>query len=434
MKNIIEAVSLKKFMEHIEEGISFLQDQDLPVNPYSFSFIVSELNKYIEELDHPRYIPFICGTIENEVMNVSVQISDRFNQDSWIGNIKFSYPRSDEAVTPAKPKSSTIVPVPRIDVFDSEIKTGSRKRKCAKDVNTDFHRKRIGLKFNSYTEYVNYVAAIFDELAGCTDCLNKTLIDAFIGRFAYPKAFVSSGTVIRQHLKLRDDIELDDRMKAGFKIDWPYFFNKWEDNAISIAQYKSADAKLTYKGRHTCIDLIEKRVGKRTFELTDLGKVIWEKVRDFLGLVNEGENDQPTESNGIEVMPTPAAVAARLGTEEQLENHVEEKVEEAAKVRHMGYNKCNGCTYFDKAKQWCDKRQDYITSLEHDECFEKERPELEVAKREEVERICYNCKRWHSGNNPGGLKAIACRCPVQGRKTLTDHTCNKFVAIVRKED
>lgn len=457
MKNIINSESLTQFKERIEFGMSLLQEQQLPVNSYTFGFIIQELNKFILEDEHPRYIPFVDGKMNVEKMDIDVLIADRFNQNEWVDILSFVYPqKSTMDIKPSKtnvqsnPNPRTIIPVPTIELFNSEVRTNTFHKSSGYTCKRSAKNK-VKCKYTDYTEYINFVKVLFDSFSDYTECLNKSLIAAFLGAFAYQEAFVSNGSLKRQHLKLKDVDNLNEDVQKKFQIDWDYFLNNWSDNAITVAQYKSADYRRVYttKGRHQPIDLIEICVGSRTYELTPFGKLIWEKVRDFLGLIDEEENDdepiiepvetiseveEPVESDAIEVMATPAAMAARLGTEEQLEDHVEEKVEEAAKVRHMGYNKCNGCAYFDKVKQWCDKRQDYINSLEHDECFEEKKPELEVAPKEEVERICYNCKRWHSGNNPGNLKAIACRCPVVGRKTLTDNTCAKFVAIVRKED
>lgn len=456
MENIIRSRSLTRFKERIESAMTLLQEEQLPVNSYTFGFIVQELNKFILEDEHPRYIAFIDGKFNNDMMELTVFIADRFNQYDWIDLMSFVYPQeSTEDIKPSKtnvqsPPTRSIVPVPTIESFDSEVRTSTFQKSSGYTCKRSAKQK-LKCKYTDFTEYVNFVKVLFDEFSEYTECLNKSLIAAFLGAFAYQEAFVSNGSLKRQHLKLKDVDNLNEDVQKKFQIDWDYFLNNWSDNAITVAQYKSADYRRVYttKGRHSPIDLVEVCVGSRTYELTPFGKLIWEKVRDFLGLIDEEENvdepitnsvetaseiNEPVESNAIEVMPTPAAMTARLGTEEQLEDHVEEKVEETAKVRHMGYNKCNGCAYFDKVKQWCDKRQDYINSLEHDECFEEKKPELEVAPKEEVERICYNCKRWHSGNNPGNLKAIACRCPVVGRKTLTDNTCAKFVAIVRKED
>ena len=221
--------------------------------------------------------------------------------------------------------------------------------------------------------------------------------------------------------------------------------NNWDDNAILVAQYKSQDARRTYKNKHRSIDLIEQYVGNGTYELTDFGKVIWEKVRDLIGLLPEESvsNDTPaTEEEEVATedcteTSTPAEPEAPAEEEPAVDEEVQPapvvKEEEQPKIRHMGYSKCNGCCYFDQHSKWCSKRLGFIESLEHDECYETKKPELEVAPTEEVEKICFNCKRWHSGNNPGNLKAIACRCPIHGKKTLTDHTCNKFVAIMKKE-
>lgn len=466
MKNIITSCSLKQFEEHIETGILMLQDQlDVPINYYTFGFFVQELNRYIAELEHPRYLAYITGGVtNNEKMLFTVHIGDRFNQEKWVESIEFTYPKDSNTTRVIPPtvkgvgsiviekQPRTIVPIPIVENFDYAVITGSKTKGYTKTMRN--RRKSVRCKFTNYTEYVNYVSVIFDELSGCTDCLNKTLIDAFLGRFMYPEAFVATGKTIYQHLKLKDDIELNDEIKKNFKIDWEYFINNWDDNAIVIAQYKSADARRTYKGKHKSIDLIEQRVGNFEYVLTNFGKVIWEKVHALLGCFDEDVPEMETEqreedsafekieetdetdkttAGDIEVMASPVAAINRLGTDEQLEEHLEKKVEEA-KVVHMGYAKCNGCIFLDRHRKWCSKRLGFIDTLVHEECFESERPELEVAPKEEVEKICFNCKRWHSGNNPGNLKAIACRCPVQGRKTLTDHTCAKFVAIIKKED
>lgn len=463
MKNIITSCSLKQFEEHIETGILMIEDQvNVPINSYTFGFFVQEMYRYIAELEHPRYLAYVTGEItNNEKMLFTVHISDRFNQNEWIKTIEFAYPKGGDVVkvnpsitkdavggSSAQPPKPTVVPVPQVEIFESAIVTGSKTKGYTKTMGS--RRKSIRCKFTNYTEYVNYVSAIFDELAGCTDCLNKTLIDAFLGRFMYPEVFIATGKIIRQHLKLKDDIELNDEVKKNFQIDWKYFIDNWSDNAITVALYKTADSTRMYKSKHKPIDLIEHRIGNFEYELTDLGKVIWEKVHCLLGLFDEDVPEMKTEKKGdpsfekieetdgtvvgdIGVMASPTAATNRLGTDEQLEERLEEKVEEA-KVVHMGYAKCNGCVFLDKHRKWCNKRFGFIDALVHEECFESERPELEVAPVEEVEKICFNCKRWHSGNNPGNLKAIAYRCPVHGKKTLTDHTCNKFVAIVRKEN
>lgn len=463
MKNIITSCSLKQFEEHIETGILMLQDQlNVPINYYTFGFFVQELNRYIAELEHPRYLAYITGGITNsEKMLFTVHIGDRFNQDEWIKTIGFAYPKGGDVVkvnpsitkdavggSSVQPPKPTIVPVPQVEVFESAIVTGSKAKGYTKTMGN--RRKSIRCKFTNYTEYVNYVSVIFDELAGCTDCLNKTLIDAFLGRFSYPEAFVATGKIIRQHLKLKDDIELNDEVKKKFQIDWDYFINNWDDNAIVVAQYKSADAQRTYKGKHNSIDLIEQRVGNHTFVLTDFGKVVWEKVHALLGVLPEDDiKDEPVaevEEEPVEEEsapePWPVETTPEVPAEEpKEEEHAEEPVAETAPVvkeepvkAHMGFEKCSGCIFFDTKFQWCNKRSDYINNLEKADCFEEAEVKLEVAPATEVERICFNCKRWHSGNNPGNLKAIACRCPIHGKKTLTDHTCNKFVAIVRKED
>ena len=438
MKNIITSCSLNQFEEQISSAILMLQDQlNVPANFYALRFFVQELNRYIVELEHPRYLVYVTGEItNNEKMLFTIHIGDRFNQDEWIKSIEFSYPKDgDSSIQPPK---HTITQVPQVEVFGSAVITGSKTKGYTKTMHN--RRKSAGCKFTNYTEYVNYVSVIFDELSGCTDCLNKTLIDAFLGRFMYPEAFIATGKIVYQHLKLKDDIELNDEIKKKFKIDWEYFINNWDDNAIVIAQYKSADARRIYKGKHKSIDLIEQRVGNFEYVLTDLGKVIWEKVHALLGCFDQEEEPVSEKSEEIdetvvgdtEVMASPTTATNRLGIDEQLEEHLEEKVKEA-KVVHMGYTKCNDCLFLDKHRKWCNKRFGFIDTLVHEECFESERPEIEVAPKEEAEKICFNCKRWHSGNNPGNLKAIAYRCPVHGKKTLTDHTCNKFVAIVKKE-
>jgi hypothetical protein len=461
MKNIINAESLTQFKEHIELGISSLQDQQLPVNLYTFGFLVQELNKYIAELEHPRYLTYVTGDIsETKNMVFYVHVGDKFNQDNWIETIQFNYPRNSVSTTdpagmnptPAKithnPVSKTIIPVPKIDTFESEVKTMEVTRRKGYTVNRSKKRRTV-IKYSSYTEYINFVKVLYNECLGCTECLNKSLIAAFLGSFDYPEAFISNGKTLRQHLKLKDDIEFNETVMNQFSIDWSYFIDNWSDNAITVAQYKTADSTRMYKSKHKPIDLVEQRIGNFEYELTDLGKVIWEKVHALLGFFEDvpkmetEQKEEPAfekieETDGtvvgdIEVMAAPTAAINRLGAEEQLEEHFAEKVEEA-KVVHMGYAKCNGCIFLDKHRKWCNKRFGFIDTLVHEECFESERPELEVAPVEEVEKICFNCKRWHSGNNPGNLKAIACRCPVQGRKTLTDHTCAKFVAIIKKED
>jgi len=457
MKNIINSCSLKQYREHIEAGILYLQDQDIPVNSYTFGFLVQELNRYIAELEHPRYLAYVHGGIMDGVLDIRIHVADRFNQNNWVDSIQFVYPKNAKITNPIPPKSTwefdakptapakpTIVPVPRIEVFNSEVQTAVRATGYKRNMSNTVYRKQIRTKYTTYTEYVNFVSVLFDELLGCTDCLNKTIIAAFLGRFAYPEAFISAGNASRQHLKLKPEIELNADVKKRFQIDWNYFLNNWDDNAILVAQYKSQDARRTYKNKHRSIDLIEQYVGNGTYELTDFGKVIWEKVRDLIGLLPEESVDvdtttdeeevateeEPVETTTPEVTEAPAEEPKETEVPETETPVVEEK---EVKIRHMGFNKCNGCAYFDKHRQWCDKRQGYINTLEHDECFEEEKPKLEIAEQDEVERICYNCKRWHSGNNPGGLKAIACRCPIHGKKTLTDHTCNKFVAIVKKE-
>lgn len=453
MKNIISACSLKQFEEHIEAGILMLQDQDIPINSYTFGFLVNELNRYIAELEHPRYLAYVHGGIMEGVLDIRIHVADKFNQNNWVDSIQFVYPKDAKIANPIPPKSTwefdpkptasakpSIVPVPQVDVFESEVKSQSRQRGYTKTAKP--RRPKTKLVFTTYTEYVSVVSALYNKL-GC-ECLNKTLIAAFLGKFSYPEAFVSSGKKCRQHLKLKDGIAMDEEVKGNFEIDWDYFLNNWVDNVILVAQYKRADEKrIVPGGKHRCIDLVETFLGNGTYELTDLGKLLWEKIRDLFGLIDEEENinesivNEPIESGAV-VMSTPAAMVARLGTEEQLEDHVKEKVEEVVKVRHMGYDKCKGCKHFHRHKQWCTKRLGYINTLEHDECFEEEKeeensePEIEPATND-VEKVCYNCKRWHSGNNPGTLKVIACRCPIQGRKTLADDTCNKFIAIVRKE-
>lgn len=460
MKNIINSCSLKQYREHIETGILCLQDQNIPVNSYTFGFIVQELNRYIAELEHPRYLAYVHGGIMDGVLDIRIHVADKFNQNNWVDSIQFVYPKDAKITNTVPPKPTwefdakptapkpTIVPVPQVEVFESAIVTGSKAKGYTKTMGN--RRKSIRCKFTNYTEYVNYVSAIFDELAGCTDCLNKTLIDAFLGRFSYPEAFVATGKIIRQHLKLKDDIELNDEVKKKFQIDWDYFINNWDDNAIVVAQYKSADAQRTYKGKHNSIDLIEQRVGNHTFVLTDFGKVVWEKVHALLGVLPEDDiKDEPVaevEEEPVEEEsapePWPVETTPEVPVEEpKEEEHAEEPVAETAPVvkeepvkAHMGFEKCSNCVFFDTKFQWCNKRSDYINNLEKADCFEEAEVKLEVAPATEVERICFNCKRWHSGNNPGNLKAIACRCPIHGKKTLTDHTCNKFVAIVRKED
>lgn len=453
MKNIINSETLNQFKDRIELGMGLLQEQQIPVNTYTFSFIVQELNKYILENEHPRYTSFVDGKLKDDHMDINVFIADRFQQGEWIDLLTFVYPKEVENgvqdkdpvvksfkdIVPAS--SRTIVPVPVVENFDLEVQ--SRKstpgsiRESRRGMSIVRHQK---FKYTTYTEYVNFVSVLFDEFAGCTECLNKSLITAFLGNFSYPEAFVSSGKTIRQHLQLKSDVELNDDVKKKFQIDWSYFLDNWSDNAITLASYKSSDSTRTYNNMHKSIDLIEQRVGAGTFALTDFGKVIWEHVHEALGYMEPEETikevmkEEPKAEEGISILPTATNLVNRVGTEERLEEHVEQTVEGAVKVRHMGYAKCKDCAYFNRHKQWCDKREGYINNLEHDECFEEKKPDLEVAPKEEVERICFNCKRWHSGNNPGNLKAIACRCPVVGRKTLTDNTCAKFVAIVRKED
>ncbi len=455
MKNIINSETLNQFKDRIELGVGLLQEQQIPVNAYTFGFIVQELNKYILEDEHPRYVAFVDGKLETSSMELNVFIADRFNQNDWVDLLTFTYPKdaviekpvthtkSFKDIVPTDNSKPTIVPVPVIENFDSTVQ--SRKstpgvaRESRRGVGFSRHHK---FKYTTYTEYVNFVSVLFDEFAGCTECLNKSLITAFLGNFSYPEAFVSSGKTVRQHLQLKSDVELNDDVKKKFQIDWSYFLDNWSDNAITLAHYKTADATRTYNNMHKSIDLIEQRVGAKLFALTDFGKVIWEHVHEALGYMEPEESikeeviiEEPKAEEGISILPTAINLVNRVGTEERLEEHVEQTVEGATvKVRHMGYAKCKDCAYFNRHKQWCDKREGYINNLEHDECFEEEKPNLEVAPKEEVERICFNCKRWHSGNNPGNLKAIACRCPVVGRKTLTDNTCAKFVAIVRKED
>lgn len=435
MKNLINSCSLKEYKEHIEAGILRLQSQIIPVNNYTFSFIINELAKYIAEEEHPRYIPYISGSISDGIMLISIDIADRFNQEKWADNLIYHISDSPAPQKPQQPKQPVVVqkpeyrvvPVPKVELFNSEVQTAVKMTGYKRNMSNTICRKYVKAKFTTYTEYVNFVAALFDEFLGCTDCLNKSLIAAFLGKFAYPEAFISTGKINRQHLKLKPEIEITEDVKKKFQIDWEYFLNNW-DNAILLAQYKDKDALRTYKNGHTCLDLVEQFNGDRTYQLTDFGKVIWEKVREIIGLLPEADEaeEEAIESSTPEEPEAPA--------KEPKKEVPESPVAEEIKVRHMGYNKCNGCAYFDKHKQWCDKRQGYINTLEHDECFEEEKPELEIATQNEVERICYNCKRWHSGNNPGSLKAIACRCPIQGKKTLTDDTCNKFVAIVRKEN
>ena len=455
MKNIINSETLTQFKERIELGMEMLQDQNIPVNAYTFSFIVQELNKYILEDEHPRYAAFVDGKFNDDMMELTVFIADRFDQYDWIDLMSFTYPKGSKVpatptkgfkdIVPQVPATKmSIVPVPIVENFDADVQTISLNRKSGGKSRKGFKRSHK-FKYTTYTEYVNFVSVLFDEFAGCTDCLNKSIIAGFLGNFSYPDAFISNGKLTRQHLQLKPDIELNEEVKKKFQIDWSYFIDKWSSNAISLAQYKTADAVCTYTKKHSSIDLIEQRIGLNQFTLTDFGKVIWGHIHELLGYMEPDNNNvektaekvemKPKQDTGFDVLPTASCLINRVGTEEQLEQHVEEKVhaEEPIKVRKMGYSKCNGCAYFDRHKQWCDKRQGYINTLEHEECFEEERPKLEVAKRDEVERICYNCKRWHSGNNPGGLKAIACRCPIHGKKTLTDHTCNKFVAIVKKE-
>ena len=451
MKNIINAESLTQFKDRIELGAGLLQEQQIPVNAYTFGFIVQELNKYILEDEHPRYAAFVDGKFNDDMMELTVFIADRFNQYDWIDLMSFTYPKGSKVpvtqtksfkdIVPQVPATKrSIVPVPIVENFDADVQTmnlnrkgGSRSRKGIK--------RNHKFKYTTYTEYVNFVSVLFDEFAGCTDCLNKSIITGFLGNFSYPEAFISNGKLTRQHLQLKSDIELNEDVKKKFQIDWSYFIDKWSTNAIFLAQYKTADTVRTYTKRHSSIDLIEQRIGLNQFTLTDFGKVIWGHIHELLGYMEPEETikeevtiEEPKAEEGISILPTVTNLVNRVGTKERLEEHVEQTVEGAVKVRHMGYAKCKDCAYFNRHKQWCDKREGYINNLEHDECFEEKKPDLEVAPEEEVERICFNCKRWHSGNNPGNLKAIACRCPVVGRKTLTDNTCAKFVAIVRKED
>lgn len=51
-----------------------------------------------------------------------------------------------------------------------------------------------------------------------------------------------------------------------------------------------------------------------------------------------------------------------------------------------------------------------------------------------IEHICFNCKMWKCGHNNGNEKIIAAKCPIKGRKTLTDDSCGNFVAVKRTED
>lgn len=450
MKNIINSETLTQFKERIELGMAMLHEQTIPVNTYAFSFIVQELNKYILEDEHPRYTSFVDGKLEADHMDISVFIADRFQQGEWIDLLTFVYPKeagtqpktpvvkSLKGIVPAA--SCTIVPVPVVENFDLEVQTRKSTSGCIREsrrgVSTFKHQK---FKYTTYTEYVNFVSVLFDEFSGCTECLNKSLITAFLGNFSYPEAFVSSGKTVRQHLRLKPDIELTEDVKKKFQIDWGYFLDNWSDNAIALAAYKTADATRTYNSVHKSIDLIEQRVGAGTFALTDFGKVIWEHIHETLGymepdtVVKKKATTTSNQGSGIDILPTPVSIANRV----DMKDHVESKVEEAIKVRHMGWNKCEGCVHLDKCRKWCNKRAGYIDQLEHDDtCREEPAPEAvkSAAEESDVERICYNCKKWHSGNNPGGLKAIACRCPIQGKKTLTDDTCNKFVAIVKKEN
>ena len=446
MTNIIKSCSLKQFVDHIETGVLLLQDQSLPVNYYTLGFVIQELNRYIAELEHPRYLAFITGGISIDgSMAITVYVGDRFNQEKWVESIEFTYPKDGNATRVVPPtvkgvgsiviekQPRTIVPVPIVENFDYAVQTRKSTQGIPRESRRGVSIKKVNkFKYTTYTEYVNFVSVLFDEFAGCTDCLNKSLIVAFLGNFSYPEVFVSSGKTIRQHLQLKSDIELNDEVKKKFQIDWGYFLDNWSDNAIFLAQYKTADTTLTCNKQHKSIDLVEQRVGPSQFALTDFGKIIWEHVHEILGFM---EPDPVTEVKvGVnEPVGTLTPEEPEASAKEPKEEIPETPSVEEVKVRHMGYNKCNGCAYFDKHRQWCDKRQGYINTLEHDECFEEEKPKLEIATQNEVERICYNCKRWHSGNNPGSLKAIACRCPIQGKKTLTDHTCNKFVAIVKKE-
>ena len=451
MKNIINSETLTQFKERIELGMAMLHEQTIPVNTYTFSFIVQELNKYILEDEHPRYTSFVDGKLEADHMDINVYIADRFQQGEWVDLLTFVYPKEVNGAQPKTPvvkrfkdivpaTSRTIVPVPVVENFDLEVR--SRKstpgsiRESRRGMSIARHQK---FKYTTYTEYVNFVSVLFDEFSGCTECLNKSLIAAFLGNFSYPEAFVSSGKTIRQHLQLKPNIELTEDVKKKFQIDWSYFLDNWSDNAITLASYKTADSTRKYNNMHKSIDLIEPRVGAGTFALTDFGKVIWERVHETLGYMEPDTTVKKkvvttsNQSSGVDVLPTPVNTANRV----DMKDHVESKVEEAAKVRHMGWNKCEGCTHLDKYRKWCNKRVGYIDQLEHDDtCREEPAPEAvkPTAEENDVERICYNCKKWHSGNNPGGLKAVACRCPIQGKKTLTDDTCNKFVAIVRKEN
>lgn len=456
MKNIINSESLTQFKNRIELGMGLLQEQQIPVNVYTFGFIVQELNKYILDDEHPRYTAFVNGKFNEGVMELSVFIADRFYQQDWIDLMTFTYPKGSTiavSVTPTKSfkdivppvpaARKSIVPVPIVENFDADVQTMNINRSGGGGSRKGIKRNHK-FKYTTYTEYVNFVSVLFDEFAGCTDCLNKSIIAGFLGNFSYPEAFISNGRLSRQHLQLKPDIELNEDVKKKFQIDWSYFIDKWSTNAIFLAQYKTADTVRTYTKRHSSIDLIEQRIGLNQFTLTDFGKVIWGYIHELLGYMEpdssnveettEEVEEEHKQDTGFDVLPTTTNLINRVGKEEQLEKHIEEKVqEEPSKVRKMGFDKCNGCCHFDQDMMWCDKRQGYINTLEHEECFDDAKPELKVAPVEEVEKICFNCKRWHSGNNPGNLKAIACRCPVHGKKTLTDHTCNKFVAIVKKE-
>lgn len=435
-----------------------LQDQkNIPVNYYTFGFFVQELNRYIAELEHPRYLTFVTGGISVDGgMTFTVYIGDRFNPERWIDSIEFTFPKSGGitrivpptvksfgGIVPTEPrKLATIVPVPTIEeTFGQPVATKTVNRSSGVNRRTGYKVTRY--RYSTYTEYINFVSKLFDELKDVTPCLNKSLIGAFLGNFAYPECFESNGQMHRQHLKLKSDIELNDEVKSKFTIDWDYFINHWEDNAIPLAGYKSPDYQRVYKSSHKCIDLVENFIGNKTYILTPFGKLLWEKVRDMLGLMQEDDipedpNPATEEEEDGAVNELPAEPEAPAEEEPAVDEEVQPapvvKEEEQPKIRHMGYSKCNGCCYFDQHSKWCNKRLGFIESLEHDECYETKKPELEVAPTEEVEKICFNCKRWHSGNNPGNLKAIACRCPIMGKKTLTDHTCNKFVAIVKKEN
>lgn len=356
------------------------------------------------------------------------------------------------------------------------VEPGTRKadekpRKPYKKIRNPRRLGRIWTK-ESYSAAVTVISEMTKKY---TDILPGHLLEILSQQILYPELFLSNGQQTKRTFKLKEPYV--GHALLAVRVDLSDMFNYSQYVGERLLCYDTEDT-IFVKYQHVRCVGFEEKVGRSATALTPLGKFFWRILNgtepkknyrrgfveddfegDMINTVPIGPNLEknpkippvgntpkekikitvcPTKLPGTEKKPDPIPVPEipREVQAEILTAQYAEKVilhNEEATLLGMHCHDCtnfkDGFCIFHRVKR---RDMDYC-------CPYLNKPNTEEQKTTddtpaELDRICYNCKKWFSGNNPGNLTPVSRSCPVKGRMVRPGDTCPKFIqVIIRKK-